>query len=58
VISKGICVAYQVRNEDSELMRVVGRLEEAKALVAKRSGWTYKKVNTPKPVFNFEEAPF
>lgn len=58
VTSKGICVAYQVRNEDSELMRVVGRLEEAKALVAKRSGWTYTRVNKPKPVYKFEEAPF
>ena len=51
-------MSYQVRNEDSELMRVVGRLEEAKALVAKRSGWTYKKVNKPKPVYQFEDAPF
>ena len=56
--SKGILVTYQVRNEDSELMRVVGRLVEAKALVRNRSGWTYKKVNKPKPVYKFEEAPF
>ena len=51
-------MSYEIRNEDSELMRGVGMLEEAKSLVANRSGWTYKRVAKPKPVYQFEDAPF
>ena len=53
-----IRVSYEIRDEESELIRVVGRLEEAKALVNIRSGWTYKRVKVEKPVFQFEDAPF
>ena len=41
-----------------DLMRIVGRLEEAKSIVAVRNGWTYKRVNQQKPAYVFEEAPF
>lgn len=42
-----------------ELMRTVGRLEEAKRIVALRDGWTYEKVPTPRIDLSlFEEAPF
>lgn len=51
-------MAYQVSDEEGELMRVVGRLEEAKTLISQRAGWTYKRVTQPKPVYVFEEAPF
>jgi hypothetical protein len=53
-----IRVQYEIRDEENELMRVVGRLEEAKTLVNNRAGWTYKRVKVEKPVFQFEDAPF
>lgn len=49
---------YEIRDEMGELMRIVGRLEEAKSLVAVREGWSYKRVKHHKPVYVFEEAPF
>ena len=49
---------YEIRDETGELMRIVGRLEEAKSLVAVRKGWSYKRVKDHKPAFVFEEAPF
>jgi hypothetical protein len=50
---------YKIYNEDKELMRVVGRKEEAEAMCALRNNWTYKAVrNAPKPQYTFEEAPF
>ena len=33
---------YLIYNEDNELMRVVGRQEEARCLVQSREGWTFK----------------
>ena len=33
---------YLIYNEDNELMRVVGRQEEARHLVQSREGWTFK----------------
>ena len=53
-----IRVQYEIRDEESELMRVVVRLEEAKTLVGSRAGWTYKRVKVEKPVFQFEDALF
>ena len=47
---------YQVFDEDNNLMRIVSRKEEAFALVALRSGWSYKKTVTQKPKFEFEDA--
>ncbi len=49
---------YEIRDETGDLMRIVGRLEEAKSLVAVRKGWSYKRVKQHKPVYVFEEAPF
>lgn len=49
---------YEIRDETGDLMRVVGRLEEAKSIVAVRNGWTYKRVKQQKPAYVFEEAPF
>ena len=47
---------YQVFDEEKNLMRTVSRREEALALVALRSGWSYKKIVTQKPKFEFEDA--
>lgn len=50
---------YTVYNEDKEKMRVVGRLEEAKNLIANKPDWSYTFFKKPEPKpFNFEEAPF
>jgi len=50
---------YKIYNEDGELMRIVGRKEEAEAMCELRNNWTYKAVrNAPKPQYTFEEAPF
>ena len=47
---------YHVFDEANDLMRIVGRKEEALALVALRNGWSYKKTVTQKPKFEFEDA--
>jgi hypothetical protein len=52
---------YVIRDEDGEIMRVVGRQEEAKQIVGTREGWTMKCLREPKQepaLHNFEEAPF
>jgi hypothetical protein len=49
---------YQVFDEAGDLMRIVGRKDEALALIALRSGWTYKRIVVQKPKFKFEEALF
>ena len=49
---------FQILDEQGELMRIVSRKEEALAVVALRSGWTYKRPVVNKPKFKFEEAPF
>ena len=49
---------YEIRDEMGELMRVVGRLEEAKSIVAVRNGWSYKRLKHHKPAYVFEEALF
>ena len=49
---------YQIFDEQNELMRTVSRKEEALAVVALRSGWTYKRTVINKPKFEFEDAPF
>jgi hypothetical protein len=53
--------SYLLRNEDGELMRVVGRQEEAIAICSLRQGWSFKCLKTPKPIIDlshFEEALF
>jgi hypothetical protein len=52
-------MSYVIKNEDGDTMRIVGRQEEAMAICALRTGWTYKGVrNVPQPQYTFEEAPF
>lgn len=38
---------YVIRNEDNEVMRIVGRQEEAIAVCSLREGWTFKCVRKP-----------
>jgi len=38
---------YQIKDENGELMRVVGRQEEARQIVNARIGWTFKAVRKP-----------
>jgi hypothetical protein len=52
-------MSYLIRNEDGELMRVVHRQEEAMAICALRSGWSFKGVRKPVKkvdLSQFEEA--
>jgi hypothetical protein len=51
-------VKYLIKDEYGEVMRIVGRREEARQLVAQREGWTYKQYRELKTVYLFEEAPF
>jgi hypothetical protein len=51
-------MSYVIKNEDGDTMRIVGRQEEAMAICALRTGWTFKCVRKAKPTYNFEEAPF
>ena len=48
---------YVIRNENNEVMRIVGRQEEAIAVCSLREGWTFKCVRKPKlDLSQFEEA--
>ena len=40
-------MTYIVKDENGEIMRVVGRQEEARQLVNARTGWTFKCVRKP-----------
>jgi hypothetical protein len=51
-------MSYVIKNEDSEVMRIVGRKEEAIAICSLRAGWSYTRVVAVKPKFVFEDAPF
>lgn len=53
-------VNYLVYDEDGDLMRIVGRKDEAEALCAIRAGWVWKAKREVKPAIHkqFEEAPF
>ncbi len=54
-------MSYMVYDEEGELMRVVGRQEEARQIAQAREGWTFKCVRKPKETIDlteFEEAPF
>lgn len=46
---------YMIYNEDDELMRVVGRQEEARCIVSLRTGWTFKCLRTPKPILDLSQ---
>ena len=50
---------YMIYNEDGDLMRIVGRQEEARCIVSLRTGWTFKCLRTAKPKLDlsqFEDA--
>jgi len=52
-------VSYVIRDETGEIMRVVGRQEEARHITEQREGWTFKCVRKPKQQLDlsqFEEA--
>ena len=50
---------YEIRDEMGGLMRLVGRLEEAKNLIRLRDGWSYKKLPQPRQdLTQFEDALF
>lgn len=52
-------MSYIIYDEDGELMRVVGRQEEARHITEQRDGWTFKCVRKPKQQLDlsqFEEA--
>ena len=52
-------MSYLIKNEDGELMRVVGRQEEAMAICSLRTGWSFKCVRKPFKKIDlsqFEEA--
>mgnify|MGYP003348043523 CR=1 FL=1 len=51
-------MSYVIKDEHGEVMRIVGRQEEARTIIQNREGWTFKCVRKAKPVFKFEEAPF
>ena len=37
-------MSYLIKDENGEVMRIVGRQEEARQLVNSRDGWTFKRV--------------
>ena len=50
---------YIIKDENNEVMRVVGRQEEARQIINQREGWTFKCVRKPKVTLDlsqFEEA--
>jgi len=52
---------YIVKDENGEIMRIVGRQEEARQLVNIRPGWKFTGVRNPKvklDLSQFEYAPF
>ena len=52
-------MSYVIKNEDNEVMRIVGRKEEAQAVCALRAGWTFKYMKAKKTEdYQFEEALF
>lgn len=54
-------MAYLIKDENGDTMRIVGRQEEARQIVANRAGWTYKCVRKPVKKFDLSqlgEAPF
>ena len=54
-------MSYVIKDEYGEVMRVVGRQEEAQHIVQQREGWTFKCVRKPvrkMDLSQFEEALF
>jgi len=56
---KGRVMSYVIKDENGEVMRIVGRKEEADQLLKTRPSWTLKYLKPVKPAqYKFEEAPF
>jgi hypothetical protein len=52
---------YIIKDENGEIMRIVGRQEEARQIVSIRPGWKFTGVRNPKiklDLSQFENAPF
>ena len=52
-------MSYIIKDENGEVMRIVGRQEEARQVTQQREGWTFKCVRKPKAkvdLSQFEEA--
>ena len=52
-------MSYVIKDESGEVMRIVGRQEEALAICAFRQGWTFKCIRKPVrkiDLSQFEEA--
>lgn len=52
-------MSYVIKDENNEVMRIVGRQEEAQHIIQQRTGWTFKCVRKPKPrldLSQFEDA--
>lgn len=52
-------MSYILYDENNEVMRIVGRQEEARYIVSNREGWSFKCVRNKRPSIdwnNFEEA--
>lgn len=48
---------YLIRDENGELMRIVGRRDEAKHIINLRTGWTIQAIPKPKlDLSKFEDA--
>lgn len=46
---------YMLYDESGDLMRVVGRQEEARNLVSNHAGWTFKRIRTPKLIIDLSQ---
>ena len=52
-------MSYVLKDENGEVMRIVGRKEEADKLLETRPNWTSKYLKPVKQTqYKFEEAPF
>jgi hypothetical protein len=52
-------MSYVIKDENGEVMRIVGRKEEANQLTKTRPNWTVKYLKPVKPTqYKFEEALF
>ena len=43
----GLLMPYIIKDENGDVMRIVGRQEEARQIINSRSGWTFKAVRKP-----------
>jgi hypothetical protein len=48
-------MSYLIKDENGDLMRVVGRLEEARQIVQAREGWSYQRIRKCKKVVDLSQ---